>query len=183
VHYNEQFSYPAQDALSEANIEPAEEAIQTSDVVAAVKAKFGVEPILHCSKGGGKEFLNEVGCCSCMHAYGDVAAEHHVFCVNMMSSAGYLLTLWPATTQVYMCVSKNLEVVDCATVCVHHDCVPSPSADKQDFCGDELIFKVPQDDLELLPANAADGEQCKLCKPKSGTCKPGGGGHGSTLTE
>jgi hypothetical protein len=143
VHYNEQFSYPAQDALSEANIEPAEEAIQTSDVVAAVKAKFGVEPILHCSKGGGKEFLNEV----------------------------------------YMCVSKNLEVVDCATVCVHHDCVPSPSADKQDFCGDELIFKVPQDDLELLPANAADGEQCKLCKPKSGTCKPGGGGHGSTLTE
>lgn len=60
----------AQDALSEANIEPADEPIRTSDVVAAVKDRFGVEPILHCSKGGGKEYLNEVGlsCVVQLHA-------------------------------------------------------------------------------------------------------------------
>ena len=103
-----------------------------------MKRKFGVAPILHCSKGGGKEFLSEV----------------------------------------FMCVNKDFKVVDCGEVCVQHDCTPSPSEDQHDFCGKKLIFKVPDDDMQL--ATAAADDECKLCKPKSGTCKPGGG-HGSTL--
>lgn len=78
-----------------------------------------------------------------------------------------------------MCVNEDFKVVNCSTVCKQHACVPSATEDKQDFCGDKLIFKVPSNDLQLLPMN--DNEECKLCKPKSGTCKPGGGGHGSTF--
>ena len=152
---------PAQDALSEANIEPSERPIQTSNVVAAMKRKFGVAPILHCSKGGGREFLSEVSCARGAGLAGQV-------CVLTRPPGG----------QVYMCVNMDFEVVDCKDVCVRHHCVPSPDEPQQDFCGEELIFKVPGGDMQL--ATAADDEQCKLCKPKSGTCKPTGG-HGSTL--
>ena len=70
-----------------------------------------------------------------------------------------------------MCVSKDLVngefmMVNCADVCVNHPCNTTKSS-----CGDELIFKVPGN-IDTVPADA--NEECKCCKPKSGTCKPHG---------
>ena len=53
-----------QDALSASNIAPSNTPIQTSDVLAALKSGLGgFEPILHCSKGGGNDYLEEVRVC------------------------------------------------------------------------------------------------------------------------
>ncbi len=65
--------------------------------------------------------------------------------------------------QIYLCVDKDLNVVDCASVCIVHDCTPQ----WKQACGSSIVYKAS-------PVHTGSASPCKnkfrVCKEKSGTC-------------
>jgi hypothetical protein len=49
-----------QKALDASDIFPRQQAYATSDFLEALKGEFGVSPLLFCSPGGGRHFINQV---------------------------------------------------------------------------------------------------------------------------
>ena len=172
-----------QAALDAEGIKPSVDPIPTADVIAAISKHFGVDPILHCSRGGGRTFLNEVsmlGIQACA-AWAVLYYLPHLPRASKAVLPCVSCTPWfkvsSAGAQVFLPVTRDFRVVDSDTTCRVHPCVPSDTLDKELFCEDELIYKVPYDIDPEEPEECDDDKN--LCKPKSGTCKASRHGHGS----
>lgn len=69
--------------------------------------------------------------------------------------------------QVFLCVDKQFNVVDCSQACVIHDCRPG----KRQACGRSVIYKVSNVDVGPVKPCDDDFSHCDY-KEKSGTCIP-----------
>ena len=73
--------------------------------------------------------------------------------------------------QVYQCVDHQFNIVDCASVCLVHDCQP----EGRQQCGDSFFYKT----VRVQPGSQ---KSCRnaVCKQKSGTCQKGSSGDNSS---
>ena len=159
-----------QAALDAANIYPSNNPIPTQDVIDAITAGFnGVAPILHCTRGGNKSYLFEV--CMVLHSMpvaSPTSCEGMLLAcqVGILQCMQHLHLQTVAGVQVFLPVDQDFNVVDSSSVCLVHPCIPSATVSKKNFCGDKLIYKVPQPITPISPPPCVDNE----CDPQSGTC-------------
>jgi hypothetical protein len=66
---------------------------------------------------------------------------------------------------VYQCVDHHFKIIDCATVCLVHNCQPQ---EERQQCGDSFYYKT----VHVQPGGE---HRCRnaVCEPKSGTCQRG----------
>lgn len=67
--------------------------------------------------------------------------------------------------QIFSCVDESLNLVDCSSVCVVHDCTPQG----REACRNSIIYKISP--VRTGPPSACK-DKFRVCKEKSGTCVP-----------